>query len=47
MGRYHLPQETLLDAADASVDAVGVDFASPVPALPAPAKNDSLTVPPT
>jgi integrase len=35
--RYaHLSQETLLEAANAVVDAVGVEFASPVQALPQP-----------
>ena len=35
--RYaHLSQETLLEAANAAVDAVGVEFAPPVQALPQP-----------
>jgi hypothetical protein len=32
----HLSQQTLLDAANAVVDAVSVEFSPPVPALPQP-----------
>lgn len=38
--RYaHLSQDTLIDAANAAMDAVGVEFPPPVPALPPPLDN--------